>query len=253
MAIDPASILDKEDMERERTPEELAAWWDKKNREFADSKAGHNYALLRNGLAKKFYEEIYPLNLLANILFPGRSDIKCIPNLGNDNFDAIICDYSKSPNFDLKVEFTHAIDGRDENLRMEYLIEHGHVSPIGPLSFTGTKKTGHKISVEFEMVSHNALLDNNFALIKNRAEQKSRPKNYGKDHILVITIDDYIAPRYGSQEDIETLNKFIKTNVINLPLDFDKLYILGFSGKTFLTYEIAGSDGTLLCYYPPEP
>jgi hypothetical protein len=157
---------------------------------------------------------------------------------GERQFDAIIRDYSNSPNYDLKVEFTQAIDGHDEKLRMEYLIEHGHVSPIGPLSYTGTKKTGHKISAGFELVCHYDSLKNNFALIKNRAEQKSKPKHYGKYHVLVIVIDDYIAPRYDNKNDLEELNEFVKTNVISLPLDFAKVYILGFSGKTLLTYEI---------------
>jgi predicted nucleotidyltransferase len=172
--------------------------------------------------------------------------------LGNDNFDAIIRDCSKSPNFDLKVEFTQAIDGHDENLRMEYLIEHGYVSPIGPLSFTGTKKTGHKISVEFEPVLHDDSLENNFTLIKNRAELKSKPKNYGKNYVLVIVIDDYIAPRFDNQNDLEALNEFILTNIISLPLDFARLYILGLSGETLLTYEIVEKDRIFRCHYPPE-
>ena len=85
-------------------------------------------ALLKKGLTKKFYDEIYPLNLLANILYAGRSDIRCISNFGNDNFDAIIRDYSHSPPSEQKIEFTLAIDGYDDNLRMKYFIEHGHVS-----------------------------------------------------------------------------------------------------------------------------
>jgi hypothetical protein len=32
MVIDPSGILTKEDMEKERTPDELSLWWDKKNR-----------------------------------------------------------------------------------------------------------------------------------------------------------------------------------------------------------------------------
>ena len=44
MVIDPSAILTKEDMEKERTPDELSLWWEKKNREFANSKEGHHYA-----------------------------------------------------------------------------------------------------------------------------------------------------------------------------------------------------------------
>jgi len=243
MVIDPSGILTKEDMEKERTPDELSLWWEKKNREFANSKEGHHYALLKKELTKKFLEEILPLSLLANILYAGRCDIICIPNLGNDNFDAIIRNNSCSPPIELKIEFTLAIDGQDDHLRMKHLVEHGHVSLTGPLTYTGTEKTGHKIVVENEAVSHHDLRGINFALIKSRAEQKCKPKNYGKNHVLVITIDDHIAPRYDNQKDLEALNEFMKSNVINLPLDFGELYVLGLSGKTFLAFKLVTSGG----------
>lgn len=225
-------------MEKERTPEELSLWWEKKQREFDSFQEGHHYAQLKKGLTGKFYDELCPLNLLANILYADKSDIGCIPNLGNDNFDAIIRDYSHSPPSDLKIEFTLAIDGYDDRLRKKYLVEHGYVSPIGPLTHTGTEKTGHKIKVEFEPVLHDDLLRKSFNIIKSRAKRKFKPKNYGKNHILVITIDDYIAPRFYDQKDLEALNEFIKSDVINLPLDFRELYILGISGKTFLAFKI---------------
>jgi len=238
MASDPSSILTKEDMEKERTPEELSLWWERKSQEFANSKDGHNYALLKKGLCGKFYDEILPLNLLSNILYADRSDIGCIPNLGNDNFDAIIRDYSHSPHSEIKIEFTLAIDGHDDYLRRKYFVDHGRVSLTGPLSYTGTEKTGHKINVENEAVLHIDSLKKSFALIKSRAEQKCKPKNYGKNHILVITIDDYIAPRFDNPKDLEALKEFMKSNVINLPLDFGELYVLGLSGKAFLPYKI---------------
>jgi hypothetical protein len=238
MIIDPSSILTKEDIAKERTPGELSLWWDKKDREFANSKEGHQYILLKKGFTGKFLDEILPLSLLASRLYAGRSDIGCIPNLGNDNFDAIIRDYSHSPPSEIKIEFTLAIDGYDDHLRMKYLTEHGHVSLTGPLSYTGTEKTGHKINVKNEVANHNDSLIKTFNLIKVRAEQKSKPKQYGKNHVLVITIDDYLPPRYNNPKDIDALNEFIKSNVINLPLDFRELYILGLSGKTFLAFKI---------------
>jgi hypothetical protein len=236
MVIDPSSILTKEDMKKERTPGELSLWWEKKNREFANSEEGHQYVLLKKGLTGKFLDEILPLSLLANILYSGRSDIGCTPNLSNDNFDAIIRDYSQSPPYELKIEFTLAIDGHDDHLRMKHLVEHGHVSLTGPLKYTGTEKTGHKINIVNKAANHNDSLIKTFTLIKVRAEQKCKPKKYGKNYILVITIDDHIAPRYDNKNDLEALNEFIKSYVINLPLDFGALYVLGLSGKTFLKF-----------------
>jgi hypothetical protein len=237
MMIKSSAILTREDMEKERTPEELALWWEEKNLEFGNSPEGHQYALLKQGLTKKFYDEILPLNLLANILYKDRSDIVCIPDLSNDNFDAIIRDNSQTPPFDLKVEFTYAINGHDDHLRMKYLIEHGHVSLTGSCSYTGTEKTGHNIIVENEVASSDDSLKTIFELIKERAKSKCK-KQYGKEHVLVIIVNDYLPPRYDSQEDINALEEFIKSNIINLSLDFGELYILGISGKTLLSLKI---------------
>jgi hypothetical protein len=244
MMIEPSSILTEEDMKKERTPEELSLWWEEKNREFASSEEGRQYILLKRGLTSKFRDEIYPLMILANIKYMGRSDIGCIPNLRNDNFDAIIRDYSCSPPTELKLEFTLAIDGHDDHLRMKYFIEHNYVSLTEPLSHTGTEKTGHKIALEGVLPSHYALLENNFLLIKNRAQQKCKPKSYGKNHILVIIIDHNISPGFDNEKDLKALKEFTETNLINLPLDFGELYILGLSGKTLLPFTILGTENS---------
>jgi hypothetical protein len=244
MMIEPSSILTKEDMGKERTPEELSVWWEEKNREFASSTEGHHYALLKKGrLIKIFFEEIYPLMILANIKYMGRSDIGCIPNLGNDNFDAIVRDYSYSPPNEIKLEFTLASDGHDIHLRIEYLIDYNHVSLTSPLSHTGTEKTGHKIAVEGRIPSHDDLLENNFMLIKNSAQKKCN-RSYDNNHVLVIIIDDNISPRFNNERDIKALKEYTETKLINLPLDFGELYILGLSGKTFLPFKILGTENS---------
>jgi hypothetical protein len=239
MNIDPLSILTKEDMEKERTPEQLSLWWEKKNQEFASFPEGHHYALLKRGLAGKFYDEILPLNLLANILYKGRSGIFCIPNLSNDNFDAIIRDYSFDPPYDLKVEFTKAMDktaGHEERLRMKYFIEHRHVFLTGPIKFSGTERSGHKIEVKPVPVSRTLSMEKVFSLILDRIEAKCK-KKYGYDHLLVILIDDYLAPRFGRVNDQKELKEFLENNVFNLNLDLRGLCILGLSGKTFFYKE----------------
>jgi hypothetical protein len=52
------------------------------------------------------------------------------------------------------------------------------------------------------------------------------------------------APKYDKKKDFEALKEFIEANIINLPLDFKELYILGISGKTFLTFKISGTENT---------
>ena len=79
------------------------------------------WLLLSKGLFKKFNEEICSLSLFAAHFYKERSDVKCIPNLDNRDFDATIRDYSTAPPSELKVEITVAMDkikGREENLRI---------------------------------------------------------------------------------------------------------------------------------------
>lgn len=237
MAINPQSILTKEEMVIERTPKELAAWVERKLQEFKGLDDLKEDVLLHKGLFKKFYEEVYPLNILANKLYKDRSDIGCISNLGNQDFDAVICDYSFSPPHKLMVEFTCAIEYPDEHLRMKYFLEHGHVNVYGELSYTGTKKTGHKIHVENEMIDRDVLLQKILSLIKKAAEQKSVPgkrNKYGRNHLLVILFNDRFL--FNSKDVVRVLENFVKTNVLPIPLNFKAIYVLELSGETFLSF-----------------
>jgi hypothetical protein len=226
-------------MTTNRTPEELMGWVEQKCHELADpDRPIKEYALRRTGLAKTFYEEVRPLSLFVNKLYPGRSDIGCIPNLDtNDDYDAIIRDYSVSPPAERKIEFTLAIEGYTEHLRMEYLLEHGHVNLFGEVSSVGTKKTGRKISVEEEMVRHADRVKQTCRLIEEAAKRKSaKSERYGQTHDLVIFFDDWTW--YNAEDYITLLEDYMKTTVFILPLRFKSVYVLGWSGRTFLSFEL---------------
>lgn len=240
MAIELTTILEKKDMAKERTPKELAFWCKKKIDELGSFPETSRASLLRKGPAKKFHEEIYPLSLLSNRLYPNRPGIRCIPNMDDsENFDAIIRDYSFDPPYDLKVEFTKAKDenaGHEEQLRMKYFIEHGRVSLTGPIKFSGTERSGHKIEVKPEFVSRCLSINKVFVLILDRIKAKCK-KKYGNDHLLVILINDYLAPRFDRDKDQKELEEFLENNVFNLNLHLKGLCILGLSGKTFFYKE----------------
>jgi hypothetical protein len=79
---------------------ELARWVEDKGHTFANCPEAEEWVLLHKsdkGLSKKFQEELRPLSIFATQLYEERSDIQCIPNLDNRDFDAIILDYSMSP------------------------------------------------------------------------------------------------------------------------------------------------------------
>jgi hypothetical protein len=143
------------------------------------------------GLAKQFHEEVYPLSVFAKHLYGARSDIQCLPNLDNRDFDARIFDYSTAPPSELKIEITSAIDGYTEHLRMKYFVEHCQVNAVGEVSVSGTKQTGHKIHVEDEVFAHTDLLQRICSLIRLAVERKSvqpdTPQKYGPGHIWLCS------------------------------------------------------------------
>ncbi|MHC4124205.1 MAG: hypothetical protein ACYSSI_11575, partial [Planctomycetota bacterium] len=151
--FDPNSLLTTEEMTTPRTPTELACWVEKKCRLIANCPEAKELALLRKGIFKKFYEEVYPLSRFVTHLYTNGSDIKCVPNLDNRDFDATIWDYSKSPPSEFKVEITSAVDGYDQHLRMEYFVQHRSVSVWGKVSASGNERVGHKIDIENELTT----------------------------------------------------------------------------------------------------
>lgn len=237
--FDPNSFLTGEELTIPRTPTELANWVEMKCRLIADCREAREWALLRKGLFKKFYEEIYPLSRFITHLYAERSDIQCIPNLDNRDFDAIVLDYSTSPPSELKVEITSAVNGHDQHLRMKYFLEHGHVNVWGKLSASGSENVGHVINVENEAFDHTAHLEHTFSLVLSAAKGKSvspkKPPKYGQGHVLVVVFDDW--QWFTPEQDMADMKDFVEKHVLTLALDFATLYVVGLSGGTFVCFE----------------
>jgi len=252
--FDPNSLLTTTELTIPRTPAELARWVEAKCRLFADCPEAKEWVLLRQGLSKKFHEEIYPLSLFVTHLYAGRSDIQCIPNLDNRDFDARILDGSISPPSELKVEITSAVDGYDQHLRMKYFVSHGQVNVLGTLSASGTKTRGHEIHVEDEMIAHTDLLERTFSIIRSAVKRKSKksnqPQKYGQGHILIVAFDDW--QWFKPEQDIEALKDFVTQHVLTFPLDFAALYVVGLSGNTFVHFELPKIQDPLAAHQPPH-
>jgi len=239
MPFDPDSLITAQELMAPRSPTELARWVENKCRLFASCAEAKEWVLLHVGLFKKFYEEVYPLSLFATHLYAGRSDIECVPNLDNRDFDAILIDYSKIPPSEVKVEITTTFD-RDEHLRMEYFVQHGEVNVfVKPLA-SGTKKSGHQIRVENEAINRTDHLERTFSLIGSRFEEKSirpnEPQKYGRGHVLIVAFDDW--GWFEPTQDIPALKGFLEKHVLTMPLNFAGLYVVGLSGETFVSFEL---------------
>jgi hypothetical protein len=221
-----SKLLNPVDMIRERSPRELLEWRDYIYTKIAENAELRKEARVSSGLIKKLHEEIRPLSILAEKLYRDREDVKVTPIFDNDNYDAIITDYSKTPAVTWKVEFTYAIDGLDNHLRMEILNEEGLVPVFGDICKSKGKSTASHGIKELDEI-----LNINFDLILNAAKKKTN-KVYGQKHILGIFFDDYIG--FDSEEAQSKLKRFFEDQILRLPLDFKKIYLMGSLNNIFM-------------------
>ena len=222
------TILQRPDMEISRTPQELCDWVDSKASELSETTEGKHYARSRALLPKKLLEEVRPLGLFARCLYGQRTDVKCTPNLTNDNYDGSI-DFNDASVRSIDVEVTYAKDGYDEHLRLEVLTAEGSVNALGRISKSGTKASGRRtVEVENEAVNHKEMRCKELEIVKARILGKSR-KEYGPNHVLVVVVDDYLAFRTG--DDRAVLVEFVKSIIESVKLDFRAVFLLGATGK----------------------
>jgi hypothetical protein len=234
MTFNPNALLTIEELVKPRTPAELACWVEEKIHLFADCPEARERVLLRQGLAKRFYEEVYPLSFFVTQLYAGRSDIQCVPKLDNRDFDAVILDYTISPPAVLKVEITSAIDGYTEHLRMKYFVQHRRVNAVGAVSAAGTKHKGHEIYVEDEAFAHTDIVERTCSFIRAAIERKSvqpnAPQKYSQGHVLLVAFSEWYV--VGSTQDIDTIKDSVEKHIRILPLNFASLCVVGLSGRT---------------------
>lgn len=185
----PETILNRADMELSRTPRELCDWVGAKAEELSKTAKGKVYARSGKLLPKKFWEEIRPLGLFALNRY-GDKGIRCTPNLSNDNYDGKI-EFSDLSTCTIYVEITYAKDGHDERLRLKLLTNDGNVNALGRITVSGTKASGQTITVDNEAVDHIGVREAALKLVDERLCGKNN-KQYGKDHILVVVVDDYL-------------------------------------------------------------
>lgn len=214
-------------METPRTPEELCAWVERKTSALSETKETRRFARTAR-LPKKLWEEIRPLCLFGHHLYAKSDAVKCRPKLGNQSYDATIEfeDPSISPVY---VEITYAKAGHDEHLRLEKLSTEGHVNWLGALTVTGTKASGRQmVEIENEAVEHKVTVDKNLELVRESLNGKSG-KTFGRNHVLVVVVDDYIPFRYDEGKRI--LEKWTISAIETMALDFKAVFLLGSSGN----------------------
>lgn len=232
-----SEILNAVDMMTPRTVTDFVAWTMRKTVDLSATPEAKQYSRSGAELPTKFHDEIYPLALFVEREFGNVPDAVVTPNLNNDNFDATItfkCLPSK-----VFIEITRAKNGYDESLRMEVLARDGYVSLTGPI----TRKSGKKgtperlIEITPEAICRdNGLLAKHFSLVETTVKAKAGGRQYGKNFILLVIVDDY--DHFQTKSDHTKLDGFIKNRLLSADLDFGRLIIFGISGKLQLSYRL---------------
>ena len=222
------TILQRTDMEITRTPQALCDWVDSKTSALSKTEDGKRFARSGALLPKKLWEEVRPLGLFARHRYGSRSDVKCTPNLNNENYDGRI-DFDNTSIPSVYVEITYAKDGYDESLRLEVLSKNGSVNALGTISISGTKASGRRtVDVENEAVDRDVTRHKALEIVRQRIIGKSG-KNYGPNHILVIVVDDSLL--FRTEDDCAILVKYAKSIVDSANMDFKEIFLLGSSGN----------------------
>lgn len=103
--------LTESDIEKPRSPSELAKWFKLKYEAILADPAEKQNARCQHGLYKYFIQEIYPLMLYVNWRYE-LDDVLCQPKVGNQGFDATIWPQS-DPKCIHNLEVTWPHNGKD--------------------------------------------------------------------------------------------------------------------------------------------
>lgn len=200
-------LLSKEEIEKERTLQELMQWWHriKDNTVESSNKIRHSVLLRKKNEYKIFMEESLPLNFFCQHYFKdSKRDVTIKQVIGNQNYDAIIkgCEEFKY------IEITQAINGEAEHARMFEMTQKGSTNPFGTVYKKGTKNKGLDVSTEVEDDSYFFSLNNDkskenfkntykpieeidciYQLLKEAVKRKAE-KEYPKKTLLLVYFDD---------------------------------------------------------------
>lgn len=233
-------VLTEEECGQDRTPDELYAWLFEKMDLFhslsCDDPNLNRELLLHEGLAKQFYEEIYPLAMFTKHYYGGRTDVcvKWVP--GNQNHDALISDQGGGPVF---VEITQTCFDRQERCRWESILQKRPgelVSLIGEVQCEGTERKGRKITVTpgFKFIAGEKLLEESRKRVGKALDKKGRkPRgHYHSNTVLVVLVADFF---WGVGENGPKHLAEVAAPKIHLPMwPFRATFFVGVSGKSFL-------------------
>lgn len=240
-----SEILNAPDMTKSRTVPDFLAWVTQKEEDLSAIPKAEQF--IGSPLKTRFYDEIYPLSAYVKYEYSNSSGVIITPNLNNDNFDATVT-FKDLPSR-VFIEITRAKNGHDESLCMEVLARDGSVpwGDAGPIaSVSGRKGTPNRVIKILPKVVDRTdeLLAEHFLLVEATVKAKAGGRQYGKNFILLVIVDDY--DHFRTDSDHAKLDSFVRNNLLCTDLDFARLIIFGISGKLHLSYNLPRYNTAML-------
>ncbi len=198
-------MTSEEELQKKRTPDELASYIDSIFDSIKADKDAREIARMKKDVFKVLIEEIYPFSIYCKLKYAGKN-VLCSPVIGNQGFDATI--ESNTGELIELVEFTWPIDGQKEHFKCKQLNEKGHTD------------------VEIWYYNDNSKILDLIDRIIKKAHDKSL-KNYKseKGSALVFVLDiepSFDLERLEHKEKIE----FLKTKLKEIKFNVKAQYIL---------------------------
>ena len=222
--------INKKEISVPRIPKQFINWFEEKLELVEHLKPDlRKQNLLHKGIAKVFYEELFPLYRLLQNKIEAWNDVELIPILGEQNFDVKI--NNSKDTFLEYIEITQAGINEYEYLRRVHLSKYGYVNMIGEVLKEGPQKAGLKISIRNELISQDELNSRMINHIKDAIEKKQNVRKRPNKTALLVYFDDYRT--FLQDKDWVIMNNFLDS-ICNLWLmNYVSLFVVGASGRRF--------------------
>ncbi|MBE3128076.1 MAG: hypothetical protein IMZ60_00145 [Actinobacteria bacterium] len=194
-------MITKEDIEIERTPNELRQFVTTLKSKIDNCEQERHRGMQKKGIYKVFVDEIIPLSLFCIKIYP--DNYKILPKLGNQGYDAIVKD-ENGKIFEY-VEITAPHDGRK-------------AANVAKLAV----KNGIALNTLRDYNSGSDLIDM-FSIIMDVCEKKSK-KDYSNCS-LVIDID-FSPPFEEEKTKYAQLVKELEKKILKMKFNVKKIYLL---------------------------
>ncbi|MBU4377427.1 MAG: hypothetical protein KKD29_08175 [Candidatus Omnitrophica bacterium] len=233
--------IKEDEISQPRTPKEFNDWFGKKleiTKELREELKTQN--ILHQGVAKIFYEELFPLYRLLQNKLEEWKDVRFKPIIGCQNYDVRV--ESKANDIPQYIEITIADRNEIEHARMEYFLSHGHVNMIGDVSIERDKKLGKKVTVDEEACSSEEINQKIKGRIRELIDKKMAVKERLNNTALLVFFDDYTAFRYDIDKSKLEMRTFLDALNIQWQSRYLALYVVGASGKGFWENNSRGNN-----------